>query len=122
MGLGVGMRPSLPDKTYYKIGEVASLTALKSSVLRFWETEFPFLSPEKSASGQRLYTKQDIALIQQIKRLLYQEKYTIEGVRKQLSPRRTRCPEPQTAGHVQHELHTILLQVRQELQALRSSL
>ena len=116
------MQPSFPDKTYYKIGEVAQLAELKSSVLRFWETEFPFLSPEKSASGQRLYTKQDIETIQQIKQLLYQEKYTIEGVRKRLSPRRARRPEPQSAGQEQQELRSILQQVRQELTNLRATL
>lgn len=116
------MQPTLPDKTYYKIGEVAKLADLKSSVLRFWETEFPFLCPEKSSSGQRLYTKQDIELIQQIKRLLYQEKYTIEGVRKRFSARRSRCPEPQLAGQEQQELRSLLQQVRQELKNLRELL
>lgn len=116
------MEPSFPDKTYYKIGEVARLAGLKSSVLRFWETEFPFLCPEKSSSGQRLYTKQDIATIQQIKQLLYQEKYTIEGVRKRLKPQRARRPEPQPAGQEQQDPRSILLQVRQELVALRAAL
>jgi len=116
------MQPSFPDKTYYKIGEVAKLADLKSSVLRFWETEFPFLRPEKSSSGQRLYTKQDIETIQQIKQLLYQEKYTIEGVRKRLKPQRTRCPEPQPAGQEQQDLRSILSQVRQELVYLRATL
>lgn len=116
------MQPSFPDKTYYKIGEVARLADLKSSVLRFWETEFPFLSPEKSCSGQRLYTKQDIELIRQIKQLLYQEKYTIEGVRKRFSSRRTRCPEPQPAGQEQQDLRSILQQIRQELKSLREQL
>ena len=116
------MQPSFPDKTYYKIGEVAKLADLKSSVLRFWETEFSFLRPEKSSSGQRLYTKQDIETIQQIKQLLYREKYTIEGVRKRFKPQRPRCPEPQSAGQEQHDLRSILLQVRQELISLRATL
>jgi len=116
------MQPSFPDKTYYKIGEVALLTGLKSSVLRFWETEFSFLCPEKSSSGQRLYTKQDIALIQQIKQLLYREKYTIEGVRKRLAPRRTKHPEPQSAGQEQQDLRSLLQQIQQELLNLRATL
>lgn len=116
------MQPSFPDKTYYKIGEVAKMADLKSSVLRFWETEFPFLCPEKSASGQRLYTKQDIETIQQIKRLLYDEKYTIEGVRKRLAPRRTRRPEPQSAGQEQQDLRSLLQQIKQELVILRTTL
>lgn len=116
------MEPSIPDKTYYKIGEVAKLADLKSSVLRFWETEFSFLCPEKSSSGQRLYSKHDIALIQQIKQLLYQEKYTIEGVRKRLSSRRTRCPEPQSVGQEQQDVRFLLQSIRQELTNLRSTL
>jgi DNA-binding transcriptional MerR regulator len=116
------MQPSFPDKTYYKIGEVAKLADLKSSVLRFWESEFSFLCPEKSSSGQRLYTKQDIETIQQIKQLLYQEKYTIEGVRKRLTPRRARRPEPQPAGQEQQDLRSILWQIKQELTNLRATL
>lgn len=116
------MQPSIPDKTYYKIGEVAKMADLKSSVLRFWEAEFSFLRPEKSSSGQRLYSKQDIVLIQQIKQLLYQEKYTIEGVRKRFSPRRTRSPEPQPAGQEQQDVRSLLQSIRQELTNLRATL
>ncbi len=116
------MQPSFPDKTYYKIGEVAKLAGLKSSVLRFWESEFSFLCPEKSSSGQRLYTKQDIEVIQQIKQLLYQEKYTIEGVRKRFVRKRTRCPVPQTAGQDSNDLRLLLCEIRQELTSLRASL
>lgn len=116
------MQPSFPDKTYYKIGEVAKLADLKSSVLRFWETEFPFLCPEKSSSGQRLYSKHDIDMIQQIKQLLYHEKYTIEGVRKRLAPRRMRRPEPQSAGQESQDLHSLLQHVKQELLNLRATL
>ncbi|MDI6802092.1 MAG: MerR family transcriptional regulator [Thermodesulfovibrionales bacterium] len=73
-----------PDKLFYKIGEVSKLIGVESYVLRYWETEFPFLVPRKSKSGQRVYTKKDIDLILQIKRLLYEEKYTIDGVRRRL--------------------------------------
>lgn len=83
------MTEEILDKTYFKIGEVASLVDIKTSVLRYWETEFSFLNPEKSSSGQRLYTRQNIETVRQIKQLLYQEKYTIEGVRKKLSPRKS---------------------------------
>lgn len=71
-----------PDKLFYKIGEVSNIVKLESYVLRYWETEFPFLSPRKSKSGQRLYTKRDIDLILHIKQLLYEDGYTIEGVRR----------------------------------------
>ncbi|MEW6116312.1 MAG: MerR family transcriptional regulator [Nitrospirota bacterium] len=71
-----------PEKLFYKIGEVSKLVGVESYVLRYWETEFPFLKPRKSKSGQRIYTKADIDLILQIKKLLYEEKYTIDGVRR----------------------------------------
>lgn len=74
-----------PDKLFYKIGEVSSIIGVESYVLRYWETEFPFLNPKKSKSGQRIYTKDDIEIIMQIKKLLYEEKYTIDGVRRKLS-------------------------------------
>jgi DNA-binding transcriptional MerR regulator len=71
-----------PEKLFYKIGEVSRLVGVETYVLRFWETEFPFLKPRKSKSGQRVYAKSDIDLIVHIKRLLYEEKYTIDGVRR----------------------------------------
>ena len=73
-----------PDKLFYKIGEVSKIVGVEPYVLRYWETEFTFLKPRKSKSGQRVYVKKDIELLLQIKRLLYQERYTIEGVRKRL--------------------------------------
>lgn len=72
----------IPDKLFYRIGEVSRITGVEPYVLRYWETEFPFLRPRKSNSGHRIYTKRDIELVLEIKRLLYEEKYTIEGVRK----------------------------------------
>jgi DNA-binding transcriptional MerR regulator len=74
----------LPDKQYFKIGEVSKLSSLNTSVLRFWENEFEQLQPLKSRSGQRLYTKNDLEIIFQIKRLLYDEKLTIAGAKKKL--------------------------------------
>jgi DNA-binding transcriptional MerR regulator len=73
-----------PEKLFYKIGEASKLVGVASYVLRYWESEFPFLSPRKSRSGQRIYTKKDVDLLLQIKRLLYEERYTIDGVRKKL--------------------------------------
>ncbi|MEW5745864.1 MAG: MerR family transcriptional regulator [Nitrospirota bacterium] len=71
-----------PEKLFYKIGEVSRLVGVESYVLRYWETEFSFLKPRKSKSGQRVYTRADIDLVLQIKKLLYEEKYTIDGVRR----------------------------------------
>jgi DNA-binding transcriptional MerR regulator len=73
-----------PDKLFYKIGEVSRLAGVESYVLRYWESEFPFLHPRKSKSGQRVYAKNDVDLILRIKYLLYEEKYTIDGVRRKL--------------------------------------
>ena len=72
-------------KLYYAIGEVAELTALKPYVLRYWETEFPSLKPTKNRAGNRIYKDKDIKILFHIKYLLYDQKYTIEGARKQLS-------------------------------------
>jgi DNA-binding transcriptional MerR regulator len=73
------------NKLFYKIGEVSNIAQLESYVLRYWESEFPFLNPRKNTAGQRVYTKKDVELILQIKKLLYQEKYTIAGVKKKFS-------------------------------------
>jgi DNA-binding transcriptional MerR regulator len=71
-----------PDKLFYKIGDVSRILEVESYVLRYWESEFAFLRPKRSQSGQRIYTKQDVDLLLTIKRLLYDEKYTINGVRR----------------------------------------
>lgn len=75
----------IPDKLYFRIGEVSDLTQTASYVLRFWETEFPTFKPLKSRSGHRLYRKQDVETILEIKRLLYEEGFTIEGARRKLA-------------------------------------
>jgi DNA-binding transcriptional MerR regulator len=76
---------SIPDKLYFRIGEVSELTQTKAYVLRYWETEFPTLKPMKSRSGHRLYRRQDVESVLQIKRLLYEKGFTIAGARKQLA-------------------------------------
>jgi DNA-binding transcriptional MerR regulator len=75
----------IPDKMYFRIGEVSELTQTKAYVLRYWETEFPTLRPTKTRSGHRHYRRKDVETILEIKRLLYQEGFTIEGARKQLT-------------------------------------
>jgi DNA-binding transcriptional MerR regulator len=76
---------AIPEKLFYKIGEVSSIAEVEPYVLRYWESEFPFLSPRKNKSGQRVYSRKNLELVLQIKRLLYQEKYTIAGVKKKFS-------------------------------------
>jgi DNA-binding transcriptional MerR regulator len=80
-------RPEIPDKLYFRIGEVSRLGGIKPYVLRFWETEFPSLGPKKSGKGHRLYRRKDVELVLEIKRLLYEKRYTIEGARKFLDSR-----------------------------------
>jgi DNA-binding transcriptional MerR regulator len=74
----------IPDKLYFRIGEVATLCRLPAYVLRFWETEFPQLKPVKSSTGQRMYRKRDVESVARIKRLLYDDGFTIAGARLQL--------------------------------------
>jgi len=74
----------IPDKLYFRIGEVAELCDLPAYVLRFWETEFPHLKPVKSNTGQRMYRHKDVEGVLRIKRLLYEEGFTIAGARQQL--------------------------------------
>lgn len=77
----------IPDKLYFRIGEVARLAGIKPYVLRFWETEFPALDPKKSGTGHRLYRRKNVQMVLEIKRLLYEKRYTIEGARKFLETR-----------------------------------
>jgi len=76
-----------PSKLFYRIGEVSRITGLEPYVLRYWETEFPHLKPEKRKSGQRLYTKKDLDNILQVKQLLYKSGYTISGAKRKLRGR-----------------------------------
>jgi DNA-binding transcriptional MerR regulator len=115
-----------PDKLFYKIGEVSKIVGVEPYVLRYWETEFSFLKPRKNKSGQRVYIKRDVELLLDIKKLLYQERYTIEGVRKRLGLgsvdnknkpekklRKTEIPQPRQAiEHVKKRLREILSQLR----------
>jgi len=75
----------IPDKLYFKIGEVSRISGLPSHVLRFWESEFKKIKPRRTASGQRTYTRKDIETILEIKHLLHDKKFTLEGARKYLN-------------------------------------
>jgi len=83
------------EKDFYRIGEVSRLTSLKPFVLRYWETEFPMLEPVKSPSGHRLYRQEDVEMVLRIKRLLYDEGFTIAGARRHL---REQNGEGESAG------------------------
>jgi DNA-binding transcriptional MerR regulator len=76
--------PEIPDKLYFRIGEVSALLGVETYVLRYWETEFPTLAPKKSGTGHRLYRRKDVELLLRIKHLLYEKRFTIEGARQSL--------------------------------------
>ena len=82
----------IPDKLYFRIGEVSRLTGVKQYVLRFWESEFSGLGPKKSGTGHRLYRRKDVEMVLEIKHLLYEKRYTIEGARKWLETREKPAP------------------------------
>ncbi|MBI3354055.1 MAG: MerR family transcriptional regulator [Nitrospirae bacterium] len=84
------MESNFPEKLFYKIGEVSKITNTEPYVLRYWETEFPFLHPKKNKAGQRVYLSRDIDAVLKIKKMLYEEGYTIAGVKKKFKE------EPQT--------------------------
>ena len=98
------------DRLFYKIGEISNIAKIESHVLRYWESEFPFLKPRKNKTGQRVYTRKDLDLVLQIKSLLYKEKYTIAGVRKKFgeSTAKKNTVSIQTIQGVRKKLKEIL--------------
>jgi DNA-binding transcriptional MerR regulator len=111
----------IPDKLYFRIGEVATLCRLPAYVLRFWETEFPQLKPVKSSTGQRMYRKRDVESVLRIKQLLYEQGFTISGARQQLRSE-TKSEKTQTAipfpAHSAAELQHIRQGLREILNLL----
>lgn len=96
------MDESIPDKTYFRIGEVAKLLNVQPYVIRYWESEFKSVRPIRTRSDQRLYRRQDVLQLLLIRRLLYEENFTINGARKQLQ--RMRAQEPGAARDSHEEL------------------
>lgn len=101
------------QKKYFKISEVSALTGLESHVLRFWEGEFTSIRPRRTESGQRLYRRRDIDAILEIKRLLHDERYTIEGAKKMMAPRGRGAEETQGVGP------DLLKEIVEELRLIR---
>jgi len=114
--------PEIPDKLYFKIGEVSELLAVEPYVLRYWESEFPVLSPKKSGTGHRLYRRKDVELLLRIKHLLYEKRFTIEGARQALQAA-ARTPKPRVKS-AQRELFSSdpLPEIRRELAGILSLL
>ena len=112
--------PEIPDKLYFKIGEVSELLGVEPYVLRYWESEFPVLSPKKSGTGHRLYRRKDVELLLRIKHLLYEKRFTIEGARQTLQTE-AKAPKAAKPQRVQTRLQTELFaedplpEIRREL-------
>ena len=115
--------PEIPDKLYFKIGEVSELLGVEPYVLRYWETEFPSLAPKKSGTGHRLYRRKDVELLLRIKNLLYDKRFTIEGARQALHTE-VRAPKSKAAKVSQQELFSTdpLPEIRRELADILSLL
>src|SRR5215510_14154807 len=116
---GAATRTS-PEQELYRIGDVSRITALKPFVLRYWETEFPMLQPIKSPSGHRLYRQEDVDLVLKIKRLLYDEGFTIAGARRHL--REGGTVDPDASAHIPPGHGATQLLNRKMLLDLRDSL
>jgi len=86
--------PPIPDKLFFRIGEVSQLVGVEPYVLRYWESEFPGLSPKKSSTGQRMFRRKDVEMLLSIKELLYDKKFTIEGARKALKSEKVLAAVP----------------------------
>ncbi len=122
--------PEIPDKLYFRIGEVARLAGVNPSVLRYWESEFPAIDPKKSGSNHRLYRRKDVEHILEIKRLLYEKRFTIQGARQHFSankgkaekskPKAESKPQPaaQAALFSSAPNLPLLNEMRAELQAI----
>ena len=109
----------IPDKLFFTIGEVSRLADVKPYILRYWESEFKSLKPQKNAGGQRIYRRKDVELIAYIKKLLYEEKFTIEGAKQKLKDDRS---TKQLELFREDPKSTALIRVRQQLESLVSYL
>jgi len=123
-GSASGAAPQIPDKLYFRIGEVARLCAVPAYVLRFWEGEFPQLKPNKGGTGQRLYRRRDVEMALRIKTLLYDEGYTIPGARQAFKAELRTSKDPQLglSGVAEQVDARHLVALRKDLQDLLSLL
>ena len=101
----------IPDKLFYRIGEVSRIAGVPASVLRFWESEFPRIKPHRTDTGQRVYRRNDVELILTVKQLLDEEKFTIKGARQHLNAKPNTPPTPPQPELI-HEIRNELKQIR----------
>ncbi len=111
------MTTTIPDKLFFKIGEVAEIAGVEQHVLRYWEDEFEPLKPDKNRAGQRLYQKEDVEMVLEIKRLLYEEKYTIAGAKQKLKSRRHK-KSPEELEDEQERFSALKNQIRDDLNSV----
>lgn len=116
--------PQIPDKVYFRIGEVSQLVGVDTHVLRYWESEFPMIKPFRGPSKQRLYRRQDVENLLRIKTLLHDEGYTISGARRHLKNLIRERVDSSDTKQRSHDVDadSILLEVKQELQAILNHL
>jgi len=113
--------PEIPDKFYFKIGEVSSILGVKPYVVRFWESEFR-ISPSKNRSRHRIYKRQEVETLLEIRRLLYDERFTIEGAQKKLRERMKDRSKQLDLGLEEKQYRTVLKKVKKELAGIREML
>jgi len=111
-----------PDKRYYRIGEVSKITGVKPYVLRYWESEFRWMAPQKSRSKQRLYRRRDIDMILLIKKLLYEQRFTIAGARRKLRDLGAKRALEEGSLAVETDHRSRYRKIREELVAIRAQL
>ncbi|MBI5643580.1 MAG: MerR family transcriptional regulator [Deltaproteobacteria bacterium] len=112
----------IPEKLYFKIGEVADLTKVKPYILRYWENEFKIISPKKSLTKQRVYSKRDVELIIEIKRLLYKEKFTLEGAKKRIKELQAEKSKQLDLAFPDAKYQTALKAIKKELASIKKLL
>jgi DNA-binding transcriptional MerR regulator len=115
-------KQEIPDKLYFRIGDVSRLAGVKPYVLRYWETEFPAIAPKKSGTGQRLYRRKDVELILEIKHLLYEKRFTIEGARKAIDMRGRKSSPPKSRPSSPAQAALFGAPAGQDLTAIRREL
>jgi DNA-binding transcriptional MerR regulator len=112
------MDSRFPDKLFYRIGDVTEITGIKPHILRYWEAEFSGLRPRKNRAGQRIYERRDVELVLEIKKLLYEQRYTISGAKKFLARQHKQALKKSSRAKAPGDVSAALKMCRQELQGL----
>ncbi len=116
------MTTAAPEKLYYRIGEVESITGVPAYVLRYWESEFKLLRPKKNTAGQRVYRRRDVEMVTRIKTLLYEDRLTLEGAKKRLLAESRKTTEQLDLGLKEATYANALRKIRDRLATLRARL